>query len=127
MDKLTSYHWPGNVRELISTLRRAIIMSENGVIAPADFSFDSEGFIEKSNETTYSTNPDGKSLNRRITDKAKAKAKPCSYSAQDLRNVLTKNAYNITRTSKELNVSRVTMYKMLKRHNISRYSNDQAR
>ena len=37
MALLKSYHWPGNIRQLENALFSAIILSEGGVITPADF------------------------------------------------------------------------------------------
>lgn len=36
---LLSYDWPGNVRQLKSEIRRAVIICENNLIEPKDFSF----------------------------------------------------------------------------------------
>lgn len=37
---LVSYSWPGNDRELATTLKRAVILAEDGVIRPQDIYFD---------------------------------------------------------------------------------------
>jgi len=39
MEILLSYQWPGNVRELENIVERAIIISENRMITPADLAF----------------------------------------------------------------------------------------
>lgn len=38
--KLQEYSWPGNVRELENVLQRAVLLSENPVLAPEDLEFD---------------------------------------------------------------------------------------
>jgi transcriptional regulator with PAS, ATPase and Fis domain len=39
LEKLTNHDWPGNVRELQHTIEKAVIMSENLMLKPADFAF----------------------------------------------------------------------------------------
>jgi two-component system response regulator HydG len=39
MNALMSYHWPGNVRELESVIERAVVLTENETIMPADLMF----------------------------------------------------------------------------------------
>jgi DNA-binding NtrC family response regulator len=34
---LANHHWPGNVRELQNVIERAIVLSETGILLPADF------------------------------------------------------------------------------------------
>jgi transcriptional regulator of acetoin/glycerol metabolism len=38
MDMLTDYAWPGNVRELNNVIERAIIVCQDGVLCPDQFS-----------------------------------------------------------------------------------------
>jgi DNA-binding NtrC family response regulator/polyferredoxin len=37
---LVSYSWPGNDRELATTLKRAVLLAEDGVLSPSDIYFD---------------------------------------------------------------------------------------
>ena len=37
---LVSYSWPGNDRELATTLKRAVLLAEDGVLRPVDISYD---------------------------------------------------------------------------------------
>jgi DNA-binding NtrC family response regulator len=39
LEKLSDYDWPGNVRELQHAIEKAVIMSDSGVLLPADFEF----------------------------------------------------------------------------------------
>jgi two-component system, NtrC family, response regulator HydG len=39
MKALTEYNWPGNVRELESVIERAVVLTENETITPADLMF----------------------------------------------------------------------------------------
>ena len=40
MNTLVSYSWPGNDRELATTLKRAILLSQDGVLKPQDIYYD---------------------------------------------------------------------------------------
>jgi DNA-binding NtrC family response regulator len=37
---LVTYSWPGNDRELATTLKRAVLLAENGIVRPQDVNFD---------------------------------------------------------------------------------------
>jgi len=39
LEKLANHDWPGNVRELQHSIEKAVIMSENPILKPSDFSF----------------------------------------------------------------------------------------
>jgi two-component system nitrogen regulation response regulator GlnG len=39
IERLSEHDWPGNVRELENAIKRALVLSSGGVLAPEDFSF----------------------------------------------------------------------------------------
>jgi len=39
LDKLTNYNWPGNIRQLQNSIRRAILLANNGPMLPEHFNF----------------------------------------------------------------------------------------
>ncbi len=41
--RLRQHSWPGNVRELRNVLERALMLSDSGLIRPADIVFDDQG------------------------------------------------------------------------------------
>ena len=40
MRLMMRYHWPGNIRELASSIERAVVLAEGGVISPAELPFE---------------------------------------------------------------------------------------
>ncbi len=106
---LQAYTWPGNVRELIATIRRAVILSNSDQIRAADLRLDPDIaacvaplHFQPSAAVAPNRPPPGSSSERQL-----------------LIQTLQRSRYNITRTAKELKVSRVTLYRMLQRNHIS--------
>nr|WP_294509172.1 sigma-54 dependent transcriptional regulator [uncultured Rhodopila sp.] len=99
MAALRRYRWPGNVRELMSVVRRAVVVGDGAAI-------DTSGLIGL--EDAPAAPP--------ISAVA-----PRPGSAEErliLVNALDRTDENITSTAGALNVSRVTLYRMLRRHGI---------
>ncbi len=99
---LQTYSWPGNVRELISKLRRAVIMAGEQPLEAADFDLGGEKPAVVTDGNT-----------RLITARAIAEMKAVAEA-------LDRSGFNVTRAARELGVSRVTMYKLMARHDIRR-------
>ena len=95
---MTTYDWPGNVRELISRVQRAMVMSENRLLSPADLGLDQLG--QKSKPPTL--------------DKARA-----SFDRDMLESSLRKNGYIVAQAARQLGVSRVTLYRMMNKLSIA--------
>lgn len=98
MKKLEKYHWPGNVRELQHAIERAVIMSETSVLQPEDFFFPAheskeEGLIFD----TYD-----------LEEVEKA----------TIRKVLSRYGGNISQASKELGLSRTSLYRRLEKYGL---------
>jgi DNA-binding NtrC family response regulator len=118
---LRHYSWPGNVRELISKMRRAVIMAGDRPLEIEDFDLNGPpAHCGPSNEVNGTASlaapmaaaPDDSRA--RLSD-ARARAEEAAVQA-----ALEKYHFNVTRASKELGVSRVTMYKLMDRYNIQR-------
>ncbi len=104
MDALRRYHWPGNVRQLMSMVRRAVIVSDGPLIELPSL----EGL-------------DAQRTPEFATTSASAVATPKPGSAEErvaLLLMLERSGENITLTADALGVSRVTLYRMLRRHDI---------
>ncbi len=100
MDALRRHDWPGNVRELMAVVRRAVVIGDSAIVTPADLS----GLKEPSRPASG------------------AAPRPLPGSDQEraaLIEALAGTQENITLTAHELGVSRVTLYRMLRRHSIS--------
>lgn len=94
---MNRYAWPGNVRELISRVRRAMVMCERRLITPDDLDLDRR---------------DGKRL---VTTLEAAR---CAAEMVVIRNALQKNNNNLTSASRELGVSRVTLYRLIEKYGL---------
>jgi transcriptional regulator with PAS, ATPase and Fis domain len=100
MDLLRRHDWPGNVRELMAVVRRAVVMGDAPVVTPGDLS--------------------GLTEHARPAIAASARPSPGSDEERNaLIEALADTQENITLTAQELGVSRVTLYRMLRRHSIS--------
>jgi transcriptional regulator with PAS, ATPase and Fis domain len=99
MDALHRYDWPGNVRELMAVVRRAVVIGDASVVRPADLT----GL--------------GEPAPRRVS----TSVRPVPGSNEErtaLVEALAETQENISLTAQELGVSRVTLYRMLRRHSI---------
>jgi len=102
MDRLRAHAWSGNVRELMSTIRRAVIVTDTPRIAADDL---------------YGLN-EAEPPPPAIQDQA-VRPRPGSEAERAvLRDTLLRTQENVTLTAQILNVSRVTLYRMLRRHAI---------
>jgi len=100
LQALNNYHWPGNVRELKNRVHRAVILGERRLICARDLGFDAE---PKATEGQGATLEDARALlDRKIVE-----------------NCLRANANNVSKTARQLGISRVTMYRMLSKHSIA--------
>lgn len=95
---MAAYHWPGNVRELMNRIHRAVILSENKLISAADL-----GLPAVSDESPRATLEDARS----------------SFDRSIVLDCLRANANNVSKTARELGVSRVTLYRMMNRHKVA--------
>ncbi|HQT78745.1 MAG TPA: sigma-54 dependent transcriptional regulator [Rhodopila sp.] len=98
MAALRGHRWPGNVRELMSVVRRAVVVGDGPVVQAADL-MGLEVFP--------------------VPVSAPALPRPGSPEERTtLLATLERTGENITSTADALNVSRVTLYRMLRRHGI---------
>jgi transcriptional regulator with PAS, ATPase and Fis domain len=112
MTVLQAYHWPGNVRELMSTVRRAVVIGTSNFVTAADLV-----------GLEVAPPPVGDPIQAAIvqTGITVAAQRPPPGSAEErdlLVSVLAGTRENIALTARELGVSRVTLYRMLRRHAI---------
>lgn len=100
ISKLKKHDFPGNVRELQYVLERAVIMTDGSVLKPEDLVFSS---IERSTvspaKTIASLNLDDIEKNAILT-------------------VLEKNKGNVSKSAKELGITRAALYRRLDKYEI---------
>jgi DNA-binding NtrC family response regulator len=91
------HDWPGNVRELINRIQEAVVMGDSRLISAADLG------LEPGTRA-----PDGLTL-----DDARAR-----FERELLASSLRANGNQVSKTARQLGVSRVTLYRMLHRLNL---------
>jgi two-component system response regulator HydG len=98
LKKLNHYPWPGNVRELQHAIERAVIMTDQNTLDPEDFILTSQGRKTGSDEfDTYNL----EEIEKRIITK-----------------VLKQNQGNITQASKDLGLTRTSLYRRMEKYNL---------
>ncbi len=97
---IIEYHWPGNVRELINKIRQSLVLSEDKEITPKDLGLD----------TALNLNPTKPVLQKKYRKKL--------IDENQLIETLQKYDFNISKTAKALNISRPTVYNLIKKYNI---------
>ena len=95
---MNNFDWPGNVRELINRVRRAMVMCDNSLISPSDL-----GLEQRNNSRWVLTL--GEARDRAETDTIRA--------------ALAQNQGSVLLASKQLGVSRVTLYRLMEKHALS--------
>ncbi|MBV7271551.1 sigma 54-interacting transcriptional regulator [Clostridium sp. PL3] len=115
MNKLLDYDWPGNIRELKNVIESSINMADNNSIL-GYWHFEPKIFNKFSNET--STKKDNFNIDENQ-----------DFDLEDyidnierdvIEKILKKNNYNISKASKQLNISRQNLQYKMKKHNISK-------
>ncbi|MEW4490192.1 sigma-54 dependent transcriptional regulator [Thalassoglobus sp. JC818] len=101
---LQSYSWPGNIRELKNHIRRAVLFAENGRLRKSDLS------AKVTDSPTISTLSDpelceNQTLAEQVADNER----------ELLMQALEANRHNRTRTAQSLGISRVGLYKKMRR------------
>lgn len=94
---MNNHNWPGNVRELINRVRRAMIMTDKRLICPADMGL--ERRVARHTGTTLEQA-------REASEK------------QAVQLALQQAKGNISLTAKRLGVSRVCLYRLIKKYEI---------
>ena len=94
---LSAHDWPGNVRELINRVQRAMVMSENRLLSPADL-----GLASLAQNAPCLT-----------LDAARA-----LFDRDVLESSLRANGHKVAPAARQLGVSRITFYRLMSKLNI---------
>ncbi len=100
ISKLKKHDFPGNVRELQYVLERAVIMTDGSILKPDDLVFSS---IERS---TTTSSLETKSLNLDDLEK------------NAILTVLEKHKGNVSKSAKELGITRAALYRRLEKYEL---------
>jgi DNA-binding NtrC family response regulator len=99
---LLDYDWPGNVRALRHAVERAVILSSDNVLGPADLQLDYPGAELKSKPpTAIPTILNLDEMEKDAIEKA-----------------LRKHGFNISRAAAELGLTRASLYRRMEKHGI---------
>jgi two-component system NtrC family response regulator len=93
---IQAYRWPGNVRELENRVQRGVIMAQDAYLRPQDLELEEPV-------------ADGARSIQEARDEAERRV---------LTEALTRNAGNITRAARDVDVSRPTFHDLLRKHGI---------
>lgn len=104
---MNHWPWPGNVRELINRIQRAAVICESEWIQPQEMELPAAGGATTANASTHAAGG--------ILDDARRLAE-----RQTLLGCLQENDFNISATARSMGLSRVTIYRLCRRHAIQR-------
>ncbi len=93
---IQGYPWPGNVRELENRIQRGVIMAQDSYLRPEDLELE-----EPVRDDVTSLQAAREEAERRV-----------------IMDALTRNAGNVTRAARDVDVSRPTFHDLLKKHGI---------
>jgi two-component system, NtrC family, response regulator len=96
---IQAHPWPGNVRELENRVQRAVILAQDAYVRPQDLELEDASAPETGGPQTLQDARD--EAEKRLLIEA-----------------LTRNAGNITRAARDIQVSRPTLHDLLHKHNI---------
>jgi len=109
LECMQRYPWPGNVRELANCIERAVVLTRQEVIGKEDLS------PQVAQAAEYAARPPAGAPGWRAPLK-EALAEP---ERRILLATLEANNWSRTRTAQALNIDRTTLYKKMKRYNIT--------
>ena len=98
LKRLEVHSWPGNIRELQHAVERAVILSDANVLEPHDL------FMEKEKNEDGDFSPENMNLEE--------------VEKMLIRKVVDKHGGNISRASKELGLTRASLYRRIEKYGI---------
>ena len=103
---MENYSWPGNVRELRNAIERIILLHNDDQVMPAHLSFLSDAFSDD--------------INDKISGKITLELPEDGIKLDDLLDEIIRRTYqhfegNVTKTAKQLNISRTKVYRKIRK------------
>ncbi len=115
LDALDRYHWPGNIRQLFNVLRIALALREGISIRHADLPTE----IREGTEPTPGAATGEARDREEATPVPREQGNPLQDAEREvLLAALERHYWNITDIARSFNVSRNTIYRKMKAHNI---------
>jgi len=99
-EAIEAYSWPGNVRALRHAVERAVILSTNAELEPVDLQLDAVTTAEPAVASGT------QQLNLEHLEKS------------TIEEALQKHAFNISKASKELGLTRASLYRRMEKHDL---------
>jgi DNA-binding NtrC family response regulator len=106
IEALQTYPWPGNIRELENALQQAVLMSRGQQLLPDFLPREVREYTPEPPEDGVAGSPDSLSYNRQLTEKAV------------IQRALVEHGYSRSRAAGALRISRVTLYKKMKKYGL---------
>jgi two-component system NtrC family response regulator len=103
---IRGHNWPGNIRELENRVRRAVILDERGEISAADLDLDEP----EPNGAQGAADPDHIMSLRQAREIAERQAVEAA---------LRRTGGNLTTAARLLEISRPTLYSLLRQHGLA--------
>jgi arginine utilization regulatory protein len=113
MKKFLEHQWPGNIRELKNVIEAAINMADDNSILSQEY-FD---YVISNNSSDINF-IDINNIVANLNGKIDLESYMADIEKTIIQKALKKNANNITRTSRDLNISRQDLQYKIKKHNI---------
>src|SRR5215831_9429436 len=99
LDAIQRHNWPGNVRELQNRIKRAMVLAEGQFIVPGDLELELSS--PGTHSSGYTLREAREELEREIVSKK-----------------LQENGGNVSKTAKDLGISRPTLYELMSRYGL---------
>ena len=109
MIKLKEYNWPGNIRELTNVIESAMNMADNNSILTENY-FDSK--------IIYENNKNSCDVLSKSDDKFDLEGYMINIEKNIIKKILKKNNFNVSKTARELSISRQNLQYKIKTYKI---------
>lgn len=108
LQSLQRYNWPGNVRELVNVVERAVVLSKDDLITAHDLP---EQLRQEQKESPGTVN--------RLAGNPNLKSALADPERQIIIDALEQNGWNRQDTARLLGINRTTLYKKMKKYDIT--------
>lgn len=108
MQALQRYHWPGNVRELVNIVERSIVLAKSDIVSLNDLPEHLRKGVDE-HHFTFNRLVGGNNLKFALADPER----------QIIIDALEQNGWNRQETARLLGINRTTLYKKMKKYDIS--------